>query len=647
MRTLKWVLRAQEPLCPEEILEATALDPFDMTFDKDRMALSVGYLIHVCGNFIALDVQTNRLRFVHYSVQEFLGRNEEFHSAEDLVVEVCLTVLGHSDPGSVAVRRDRYQGQVGSGRYLYEYAARHWVTHCKSWDTIDDRRGKLIEQFLLNPQFLSNWVNGRFVPQLPCEVTSYYNLPVILQRLLQVDMYSVESKARALVTAVGRGYREVVEVLLENGTDPNRSSSAINNDQYYDISSQNTWLGLEVAARVGHVEILKLLLNAGANVNAKDGIALRQAVEHENGEIVELVLNSGADANAMDGIALRCMVTRGNEKIVELLLNYGANASANDGTALRQATKHGHEKIVELLLNAGANANADDGILFRLATRSGNQTIVGLLLNAARDPHVQGPYALTAAAFYGNIEVVRHLVDAGVDVNAEDGSALRAAARGGNEEIVEQLLTAGADATAEDGSAIRAAAWAGHWKIVELLRNASTGIYSGAQSAIQDVVWRSRLNAVQLLGNAQDESTARAAVELPAPAWIPRIGGSVEGKSIVLAAAVDRSMDLVQPLLDTGADANDAGGYGFRAEGWAGHQRSVDMLLNARPGGNYEGLSDAREAAWLYRLQVFEQQHNAVILANSHDAPTQEPVELPAPTWIPRMRGDMVDGSVL
>lgn len=236
LRTLKWVLRAKEPLCPEEILEATALDPFDMTFDKDRMALSVGYLIHVCGNFIALDVQTNRLRFVHYSVQEFLGKKEEFYSAEDLVIDVCLTVLGHSDLGSVAVGRDGYQGQVGSGRYLYEYASRHWVTHCKSWNTIDDRRGKLIEQFLLNPQFLSNWVNGRFVPRLPCEVASYYNLPIILQHLLRVDVYTVDSKARALVTAVGRGYKAVVEVLLETGTDPNHSSSAINNDQYYDIS---------------------------------------------------------------------------------------------------------------------------------------------------------------------------------------------------------------------------------------------------------------------------------------------------------------------------------------------------------------------------------------------------------------------------
>lgn len=189
-KTLKWVLQAKEPLRPEEILEATALEPFDTTLDTGRMALSVGYLIHVCGNFIALDLQANRLRFVHYSVQEFLGKNEEFHSAEDLLAEVCLTVLGHSDAGRAPVLCNDYQGQAGSGKYLYEYAARHWVTHCKSWGTIDNRRGKLIEQFLWNPPAWNNWVKSGFVPLSPYEVASRYNLPIILQHLLQPGLHN-------------------------------------------------------------------------------------------------------------------------------------------------------------------------------------------------------------------------------------------------------------------------------------------------------------------------------------------------------------------------------------------------------------------------------------------------------------------------
>lgn len=417
---------------------------------------------------------------------------------------------------------------------------------------------------------------------------------------------------------MNHGYRAVVEVLLEGGTDPNFLSSAINNDQDYDISAESTWGALEIAARVGDVEILELLLNARADVNANDGVALRHAVQHGHEKIVKLLLNSGADAGVGDGIALRWVARRGNANIVKLLLDAGADANATDGIALRQATNPSHEKIVEALLNSCAD------------------------VNARRDPDIQGPYALSTAALHGNLEFARLLLTAGVNANAGDGSALRAAVRGGYVEIVKLLLTAGADATAEGGSAYRVAAWAGHWKIAELLRNVSTGIYSAAESVIQEAAWRSRLNATQLLANAgieangQPESTARAAVELPALTWIPRIGAGVEGRFANLGAAVNGGVDLVRPLPGAGADADAVGGYAVRAARWVGQQGSVNLPHYTRHDGDYEDLSYARAAAWYHHLQTVEVLYNAVIRADAQDAPTQEPVELPAPTWIPK-----------
>jgi len=65
-----------------------------------------------------------------------------------------------------------------------------------------------------------------------------------------------------------------------------------------------------------------LLLNAGANVHAKDNYALRLASINGHERIVELLLNAGANVHAIDNYALRVASTNGHERVVELLKKY-------------------------------------------------------------------------------------------------------------------------------------------------------------------------------------------------------------------------------------------------------------------------------------------------------------------------------------
>jgi len=82
-------------------------------------------------------------------------------------------------------------------------------------------------------------------------------------------------------------------------------------------------------------------------------------------EIVKLLLNKGADANTQcgeNGTALQVAIHSGNKNITLALLRKGANVNAlggRYGTALCAALSSykGKEEIVKLLLDKGADAN--------------------------------------------------------------------------------------------------------------------------------------------------------------------------------------------------------------------------------------------------------------------------------------------------
>jgi len=118
------------------------------------------------------------------------------------------------------------------------------------------------------------------------------------------------------------------------------------------------------AAQEGNIEAVKQHLAAGADVNAKDEngwTPLNSAAVKGRNQIVKLLIEKGADLNA--GTPLIFAATDGHMEVVELLIANGAdvNAKTNDqlgGTALHMTSNLGHKKAVELLVAAGADVNA-------------------------------------------------------------------------------------------------------------------------------------------------------------------------------------------------------------------------------------------------------------------------------------------------
>lgn len=127
---------------------------------------------------------------------------------------------------------------------------------------------------------------------------------------------------------------------------------------------------LHVAIRRTGPEITKLLLDYGADVDAKDDKgepALYTAVRECKLPLVKLLLEHGADPNIKGGLvgnALNVAIIKGLSKTAETLLDHGANNGSSGGPygdALHVAVAWGKVDIVELLLKRGADANAKGG----------------------------------------------------------------------------------------------------------------------------------------------------------------------------------------------------------------------------------------------------------------------------------------------
>ena len=188
------------------------------------------------------------------------------------------------------------------------------------------------------------------------------------------------------------------------------------------------------------LEVVRTLLNAGADVNAKTKggwTAWLYAYCHDFKEITALLAEAGADtsvnANAadLDGKTPLILASEyGHSAVARALIAAGAdvnagidNAARDKGkTALLFACERKHWEAAKVLIAAGADVNAKDR--FRRtallhACKSGNMEVFRMLIHAGADVNawsVFGDRPLTAASVNGDIEAVQTLIQAGAEV---------------------------------------------------------------------------------------------------------------------------------------------------------------------------------------------------------------------------------------
>lgn len=369
-----------------------------------------------------------------------------------------------------------------------------------------------------------------------------------------------------LATAAGAGQVGMVKRLIDAGA----GKTPLRGKAYTAMS-----IALTHAANIGHLELVRLLLDHGADPNAPVWVsALGFAAQSGQVAVVELLLTRGADINAITGrmsggdektTPLSMAVNAGRTQVVSLLLDRGAQSSSLDKhfagyNLLQLAAFHGHTDTVRLLLDRG----------FKIETRT-----------------ARGETPLFVAAGSGHLETTRLLLERGADVHNRNTAGLTALDVAAGADAVQVIALLRAHGAPWSNSSLEL----GHAVATGDLEKVRALLKAGANPDFVQPGHEGKVSKPLLLVAVENQNVeiVRALLEKAHPNPM-----SKEGVSPLVKAAQLNHLGLVTLLLDKGADPNRRP----TEEGWESGYSFVPPLHHAAVNGNDEmvGLFLSRRA---------------------------------------------------
>ena len=272
------------------------------------------------------------------------------------------------------------------------------------------------------------------------------------------------------------------------------------------------------------------LLRGGADPDVKDPLGytpLMLAAARGHLQMVEMLLTAGADVHVLDdrvgSSALHRAAQCGNPAVALAIIRRGAHidlqAPRNGHTALIDAVWHKRAPVVAALLDQGARVDVVARMGYTaldIAVRDGLEPIAALIrAREERTRDIVEGQPLIAAVDAGDAQTVGDLLSsATIDVNAvspEGFTALMIASQNGRTDIVTLLLAAGADCRIVDplmkATPGHKAGYRGHAEVARVLCSKGNleldaqGPYNG-YTALHDAVWHGHTETAECLVRA-------------------------------------------------------------------------------------------------------------------------------------------------
>ena len=440
---LGWLTYSERLMTVKEVQHALAIEPGMPEFDEDSLD-DIDEVLGFCAGLVIIDEETQIIRLVHYTTQEYFRRNGGKHLAsaqQDLAIS-CLTYLLYEKFGAGWVvgevgqeadlegdeDEDAYENEdedededenfsnsvearVQNYPFL-EYAARYWATHARVCEQRnvkkltmsfmkDDRKVSSAGQVILALDgclYLGDIdeINSHS-PLSAMQVFAYLGYEEMISELLNhgFDADVKDSTHRTpLWWAALQGHEAVVGLLLSQSRVNVNSRCLVHTERHGQVSSETP---LGVAALWGRDRVVKLLIQReDLDVNLPDEdrrSPLSTAIRDSHMTVVDLLLTrKDIDMNSRDlsgRTPLSLAAVFGQENTIKQLLKHKdiptTSVCSNGSSPLALTAHQGHADTVENSLgHSDIEMNTKDKrgqSPLMLAVKYGREAVVKLLLS--------------------------------------------------------------------------------------------------------------------------------------------------------------------------------------------------------------------------------------------------------------------------
>ena len=622
IRTLIWTAYARKPLSIKELAYAISIEKSFKGLESSIPTEE--FIIDACANLVSVDEsEGRRVRFVHFSVQEFLTSR----------YPMTLSEVGHREIAQTCIisltlfpKSDDFRGGYKLHRYTFEEWPHHLLAGNLNNLQVDDPIVTLALSFLEKcPMLFTTQPSPE--TETEEEACFKFSLPILTlifdlagtQKYLPSCVEQEQSPAvydenyNCLVFSNEKLVIHYATAELDSVPVVRRLYAhgySLDYSYYPDGERKKVpdWLQLSPLHSAQSTRMARYLLENGTSIAPQglrdtfvDPLKYFSQQGDWGAEVFQLLVDRVADQDDKRlKDALYAAACDGKIGLIQLLLDTGVNVNAHCsgkyGNALQTAVCGDNIKVVKLLLDKGADINAlggKYGHALQAAACKGTEEVIQLLLDRGADVNAQGGKfgdALKAAVYKAKMEICQQLLDQGADINAQGGlfgTALQSAvARRNNFELVKLLLDKGANVNAQGGlfgMALHAAVVDGTIDVIKLLLEKGADINTLAGicgTVLQGAVIDSDIEVIELLlDKGADVNTQ----------------GGMYGTALQAAAAKGNSrlkVDVIQLLLDKGADVNTQGGLYNTALQAAADQadtKVVQLLLDKGADVNIQG----------------------------------------------------------
>lgn len=389
--TLAWVCFAIRPLSVVELRHALLVgascgfSDYEAEISLRVASIDKDWLFSRYGGLVELGESGHQVQFIHRTVHDYLLQANPWNklskedpqlpypqSVHNRLAKVCLFYIKLSD--LTEKNRTKHKWFYESDGFL-DYAVDNWIGHLKLAEIPSIAHFSILKYLdWPSTRVLGHWAHlhqekvgdgtsSEYLGWTALHVSAAFDLRSLALAIREVESSNLvrwdigDANGRTpLSLAAGEGNLELARLLLNAGAG---------------ISSKDTRYGLsplQWAVLEDRESMVEFLLQKGAEVNISDSpdttsscTALSVAAARGHKQIVKILLENGANIDSFglknEWTALNLSAGYGHEAVVELLIDWGADPNVvnpyTKQTPLYYATVGGHQNVIRLLLEHG------------------------------------------------------------------------------------------------------------------------------------------------------------------------------------------------------------------------------------------------------------------------------------------------------